>query len=60
MLLSQKTKQKQYCNKFNKDFENGPHQEKKKLKKDDQFNPFFLPWIPWGQEDFWTALKSSS
>ena len=23
------TKQKQYCNKFNKDFKNGPHQKKK-------------------------------
>ena len=26
-------KQKQYCNKFNKDFKNGPHQKKKNLKK---------------------------
>ena len=26
-------KQKQYCKKFNKDFKNGPHQKKKKLKK---------------------------
>ena len=25
--------QKQYCNKFNKDFKNGPHQLKKNLKK---------------------------
>ena len=25
-----KTKQKQYCNKFNNDFKNGPHQKKKK------------------------------
>ena len=24
--------QKQYCNKFNKDFKNGPHQKKKKKK----------------------------
>ena len=24
-------KQKQYCNKFNKDFKNGPHQKKKNL-----------------------------
>ena len=31
---NQNIKQKQYCNKFNKDFENGPHQKKKKkLKK---------------------------
>ena len=28
-----KTKQKQYCNKFNKDFKNGPHQKKKNLKQ---------------------------
>ena len=25
-------KRKQYCNKFNKDFENGPHQKKKIFK----------------------------
>ena len=25
---NQNTKQKQYCNKFNKDFKNGPHQKK--------------------------------
>ena len=24
---NQNTKQKQYCNKFNKDFKNGPHQK---------------------------------
>ena len=29
---NQNIKQKQYCNKFNKDFKNGPHQ-KKSLKK---------------------------
>ena len=27
-LKAKKPKQKQYCNKFNKDFKNGPHQEK--------------------------------
>ena len=35
MPLGQKTKlkqQEQYCNKFNKDLKNGPHQ-KKKIKK---------------------------
>ena len=26
----QNIKQKQYCNKFSKDFKNGPHQKKKK------------------------------
>ena len=30
---NQSIKQKQCCNKFNKDFKNGPHQKKKKLKK---------------------------
>ena len=31
---NQNLKQKQYCNKFNKDFKNGPYQKKKtKLKK---------------------------
>ena len=29
----QSIKQKRYCNKFHKDFKNGPHQEKKNLKK---------------------------
>ena len=29
----QSIEQKQYCNKFNKDFKNGPHQKKKNLKK---------------------------
>ena len=30
---NQNIKQKQYCNKFYKDFKNGPHQKKKSLKK---------------------------
>ena len=30
---NQNIKQKQYCNKFNKDFKNGPHQKKKKTLK---------------------------
>ena len=30
---NQNIKQKQYCNKFNKDFKNGPHEKKKTLKK---------------------------
>ena len=30
---NQNRKQKKYCNKFNKDFKNGPHKRKKKLKK---------------------------
>ena len=29
----QSIKQKQYCTKFNGDFENGPHQKKKKILK---------------------------
>ena len=29
---NQNIKQKQYCNKFNKDFKNGPHQKKAKKK----------------------------
>ena len=29
----QNIKQKQYCNKFNKDFKNDPHQKKKKNDK---------------------------
>ena len=30
---NQNIKQTQYCNKFNKDFKNGPHQKRKSLKK---------------------------
>ena len=30
----QNIKQKQYCNKFGEDFKNGPHQKKKKKKKE--------------------------
>ena len=30
---NQNIKQKQYCNKFNKDFKNGPHQKIKSFKK---------------------------
>ena len=30
---NQNVKQKQYCNKFNKDFKNGPHQKKSVKKK---------------------------
>ena len=29
----QNIKQKQYCNKYNKDFKNGPHPKKEKKKK---------------------------
>ena len=32
-LKTQNIKQKQYCNKFNKDFKNGPHKKKRKKKK---------------------------
>ena len=32
---NQNIKQKQYCNKFKKDFKNGPHQKKKIFKKKD-------------------------
>ena len=31
---NQNIKQKQYCNKLNKDFKNGPHQKKKKNFKE--------------------------
>ena len=33
---TQNTKQKQYCNKFNRDFKNGPHPKKEKSKYLDQ------------------------
>ena len=42
---NQNIKQKQYCNKFNKDFKNGPHQKKKKrknLKKQKDYTAFLI------------------
>ena len=33
---NQNMKQKQYCNKFNKDFKNGPHQKIFKKKKEER------------------------
>ena len=42
---SQNMKEKQYCNKFNKDFFNGPNQKKKKKEKNigvnQELNPNF-------------------
>ena len=40
---NQNIKQKQYCNKFNKDFKNGPHQKKnlkKKKTKNKKHDPY--------------------
>ena len=46
---TQNIKQKQYCNKFNKDFKNGPHQKKKtnfkKEKKEPQCLLAFIWWF---------------
>ena len=39
---NQNIKQKQYCNKFNKDFKNGPHQKNLKKKKGNVNGR--LPW----------------
>ena len=38
---NQNIKQKQYCNRFNKDFKNGPHQKILKKKKKAPCNAFF-------------------
>ena len=46
-----KTKQKQYCNKFNKDFKNGPYQKKKNSKKKNTSYQFGLPLFGF----FWLA-----
>ena len=35
-------KQKQSCNRFNKDFKNGPHQKKSKKKKKKRNDNFFF------------------
>ena len=48
MLAAKKPKHKkeQYCNKFSKDFKNGPHQKKKKRRENiivvPVYNPFNL------------------
>ena len=42
-LKNQNIKRKQYCNKFNKDFKNGPHQKKKRnLKKEKKSTDFWF------------------
>ena len=41
----QNIKQKQYCNKFNKDFKNGPHQKILKKKKQLSVEACFFPSI---------------
>ena len=43
-LKDRNIKQKQYCNKFNKDFTNGPHQKKNLQKKAIVFIKCFLLW----------------
>ena len=43
-------KQKQYCNKFNKDFKNGPHQKKNLKKKKELcvvYMKFRFNWTFW-------------
>ena len=42
---NQNIKQKQFCNKFNKDFENGPHQKKKKILKKILCMPSIGEWL---------------
>ena len=40
---SQNIKQRQYCNRFNKDFKNGPHQKKFLERATKKF--LILPWL---------------
>ena len=46
-LKDHSLKQKQYCNKFNKDFKNDPHQ-KKSLKKERERRLYAETWKPTG------------
>ena len=41
----QNIKQKQYCNKCNKDFKNGPHQKKKKKKEKKIGTSLVVQWL---------------
>ena len=41
---SQGIEQRQYCNKFNRDFKNDPHQKKKILKKRKEISGGFPGW----------------
>ena len=42
---NQNIKQKQYCNKFNKDFKNGPHQKIfKKKKRRERWRDNLIAW----------------
>ena len=54
-LKDQMIKQKQYCNKFNKDFKNCPCQKKKKISAESLISELILPVQPgntpkWGWE----------
>ena len=42
---NQNIKQKQYCNKFNKDFKNGPHQKKRQMGRKSRMTSQFFTWL---------------
>ena len=43
-IKKKKKKKKQYCNKFNKDFKNGPHQKNKQINKGKARGPDDVTW----------------
>ena len=57
----QSVRQKQYCNKFNKDFGNGPHQKKKRIYCVFIFmNISILVWVPPSMSfEFGRRIKTS-
>ena len=46
---TQNIKQKQYCNKFNKNFKDDPHQKKKVLKKPKEINLYNQHFKYWDE-----------
>ena len=43
---NQNIKQKRYCNKFNKDFKNGPHQKTEQNKRRQEGSMFRICFVP--------------
>ena len=41
---NQDVKQQRYCNRFNKDFKNCPHQKKKKIPKKIKLSKYWVNW----------------
>ena len=59
-LKNQNMKRKKYCNKFNEDFNNGPHQKKKKIFKKANTNQTWVETVMHGKQHCCSAVHSST